>query len=345
MREPIVRSEAQLRERRRNIVVLSALGGLIVLVFLISMNTGYTRLSPFDVIRTLFGGGDADENLILFEFRLPRIVISVLVGMGLAVSGCVLQALSRNALADPGIVGVNAGAGLMVLLFVAFYASPAAAPVYVLPVIAWFGAFVTATFVFLLSYRRHKGLSPTRLLLNGVAVTSGISAVTIVLTLRISPEQYQFVATWMAGSIWGKDWSFVLALLPFLLVLLPYVWLKAQTINVLNLGESMARSLGARVTKEQVGLLAAAVGLAGTCVAVSGSIGFVGLLAPHLARRLIGPKHQVLIPASAFIGGLLVITADTIGRSILQPSGVPAGIVVAVIGAPYFLYLMVKAKK
>lgn len=337
-------SPAERRGRRRSLAVLATLGLLIAAAVIWSMNTGYVRLSPPDLLRTLLGGGTDKERLILFDFRLPRIAISVLIGAGLAVSGCILQAIFRNALADPGILGINAGAGLVVLMFIAFFPSTSAAPVFLLPVLAWIGAGMTAAIIFTLSYKRHQGLSPTRLLLTGVAVAAGISAATIVLTLRLRPEQYQFVATWMAGSIWGTTWKFVLALLPFIVILLPFVRYKARMMNVLNLGEHTAIGLGARVSREQALLLAAAVGLAGSCVAVSGGIGFVGLIGPHLARRLVGPRHEALLPASALTGSLLVVVADMIGRSILQPTEVPAGIVVAVIGAPYFLYLLARSR-
>lgn len=332
------------RKRNRGILMLSVLGALVVIVFIISMNTGYIRLSPMDVIRTLFGLGTNKQHLILFEFRLPRIVISVLIGAGLAVSGCIMQGVSRNALADPGILGINAGAGLMVMLFISFYPTTAAAPVFLLPVLALVGAGLTATLIYSLAYKRHQGLSPTRLLLTGIAVAAGMSAAMIVLTLKLSPEKYQFVATWMAGSIWGMNWKFVLSLLPWIVILLPYVFYKAQVMNVLNLGEQTATGLGARVSREQLKLLAAAVALAASSVAVSGGIGFVGLIGPHLARRLVGPKHQLLLPTSALVGSLLVITADTLGRWVLQPSEIPTGIVVAVIGAPYFLYLLTKTR-
>lgn len=332
------------RKKKRNIAVMITLSVLIVIMFIVSMNTGYIRLSPMDLLRTLFGAGTNKQELILFEFRLPRIVISVLIGAGLAVSGCVMQAISRNALADPGILGINAGAGLAVMLFISFYPSTAQAPVFLMPILAWIGAGFTAALICLLSYKRHENISPTRLVLTGVAVAAGISAAMIVLTLKLSPEKYQMVATWMAGSIWGTNWKYVLALLPFIAVLLPYVFYKARVMNVLNLGETTATGLGAHVSREQIALLAAAVGLAGSCVAVSGGIGFVGLIGPHLARRLVGPKHQLLLPTSALAGALLVITSDTIGRWILQPSEVPTGIVVAVIGAPYFLYLLARSK-
>lgn len=332
------------KKNRKNTVVLFIIGILIIIAFIISMNTGFIRLSPIEVVQTLFGAGTEKQHLILFDFRLPRIVISVLVGAGLAVSGCIMQGISRNALADPGILGINAGAGLAVMLFISFFPTTTAAPVYLLPVLALIGAGLTATLIYILAYKKGEGLSPTRLLLTGIAVAAGISAAMIVLTLRLSPENYQFVATWLAGSIWGSNWKFVLALLPWILVLLPFVFYKARVLNVLNLGEQMAIGLGTDIERERLALLAAAVGLAGACVAVSGGIGFVGLIGPHLARRLVGSKHEFLLPASALTGALLLIVADTIGRWILQPSEIPTGIVVAIIGAPYFLYLLARSK-
>ncbi|MFD2334411.1 FecCD family ABC transporter permease [Cohnella sp. GCM10020058] len=340
----MARSTASRFRTGRNAIVMLVLGALILLAFLVSMNAGYIRLPPSDVFRTLFGYGTAKQHLILFDFRLPRIVISVLIGAGLAVSGCVMQGISRNALADPGILGINAGAGLMVMLFVSFFPATAAAPIYLLPLLAFAGAALTAALIYALANRRHSALSQTRLLMTGIAVAAGISAASIVLTLKLSPEQYQFLATWLAGSIWGTTWKFVLSLLPWMMLLLPYVFYKARVMNVLNLGEATATGLGAHVGREQLKLLAAAVGLAASCVAVSGGIGFVGLIGPHLARRLVGPRHQALLPVSALVGALLVIVADTIGRTLLQPSEVPTGIVVAVVGAPYFLYLLAKSK-
>jgi len=332
------------RANTKNLMIIGVLGLLIIIVFMISMNTGFIKLTPLEVIRTLFGSGTDKQHLILFEFRLPRIVIAILVGMGLAVSGCVLQGISRNALADPGILGINAGAGLAVMLFISFFPSTTATPVFILPVLAFFGAGITAVIIYSLAYKRHEGISPMRLLLTGVAVAAGISSIMIVLTLRLDPENYQFVATWLAGSIWGSNWKFVLALLPWIIVLIPFVFSKARVLNVLNLGDLTATGLGASIEKERRILLAAAVGLAGASVSVSGGIGFVGLIGPHLARQLVGSRHQYLVPAAALTGGLLVLVADTIGRWILQPSEIPAGIVVAVIGAPYFLYLLSRLK-
>lgn len=335
---------ADRRKRKRAYTIMLIIGGLVILSFIISMNTGHIRLSPLDVFKTLFGMGVDNQPLILFEFRLPRIVISILIGAGLAVSGAILQGISRNALADPGILGINAGAGLMVMLFVSFYPITSNAPIFLLPIMALLGAGFAALLIFTLSYKKNEGISPTRLVLSGIGVAAGISAAMIVLTLRLDPEKYQFVATWMAGSIWGTNWKFVVALLPWIVILLPLVFYKARVLNVLNLGEQTSIGLGTPIKKEQIWLLAAAVGLAGSSVSVSGGIGFVGLIAPHLARRLVGPRHELMLPTSALLGSLLVIVGDTIGRTILQPSEIPVGIVVAVIGAPYFLYLLARSR-
>jgi iron complex transport system permease protein len=330
--------------RTREAGILTLLAALIVIIFIVSMNTGFMRLSPLDVLHTLLGEGTKQQKLILFDFRLPRIVISLLIGAGFAVSGSILQGLSRNALAEPSTLGINAGAGFAVLIFISFVPATTAGPIFVLPLLALAGAALTATLIYFLSYRRADGLSPTRLILIGIAVGAGIYAFQLILSLRLDPQNYQFVAIWLAGKIWGGDWRFVLALLPWILILLPFAFYKARVLNVLNLGDETSKGLGLPLERERLLLLAAAVALAGACVSVSGGIGFVGLIAPHLARRLVGPRHQIMLPAAALIGALLLLTADTIGRWILQPTEIPTGIVVAIIGAPYFLYLLAKSK-
>nr|WP_275422819.1 iron ABC transporter permease [Paenibacillus mucilaginosus] len=328
----------------RAAAVITGLCVLILLAFIISMNTGVIRLAPADVARTLFGGGTDQQKLILFDFRLPRIVISLLVGAGFAVSGAILQGVSRNALADPGLLGINAGAGLAVVLYISFFPVKEEAPVFFMPLLALLGAGTAAALVYLLAYKKEQGISSTRLILIGIAVAAGMGALMLVLTIRLDPKNYQFIAVWLAGSIWGTSWKYVTAVLPWMLVLLPLVFYKARVLDVLHLGEQVAAGLGVAIERERRRLLAAAVVLAGVCVAVGGGIGFVGLIGPHLARLLVGPKHRYLLPASALTGALMLLVADTLGRWILQPTEVPTGIVVAVIGAPYFLYLLSRSK-
>lgn len=329
----------------RNASIVVGCTALLLLFFVISMNTGYMKLTPLDTLRTLFGGGSAKENLILFDFRLPRIVVSILVGAGLALSGCIIQGVTKNALADPGLLGINAGAGLMVILYVLFFGAKSFLSVFTLPFLALLGAGIAAILIYMLAYKKHEGIAPMRLILTGVAMQAGILALTTLLVVKLEEDQFEFVATWQAGSIWGSNWRFVLALLPWLLLLIPYVLSKARVLDVLNMGDEVAYSLGASVEHERRTLLAAAVALAASCVAVSGNISFVGLLAPHLARRMVGPKHTILIPTCALTGAALVSLADTIARVIVQPAELPAGIVVAIIGAPYFLFLLAKSRQ
>lgn len=332
------------RKSAKRIAVLIVLGILLILSIIGSMNSGYTQLTLLDILRILLGGGSDKENLILFAFRLPRIVIATLVGAGLALSGCIIQGVARNALADPGLLGINAGAGLMVVLFVLFFPAKTALSVFTLPFLALIGAGLTAVLIYILAYKNLKGLSPLRLILTGVGMQVGISAAMIVLTILLDESQFNFVVVWQAGRIWGAGWKYVIALLPWLLVLVPYIFFKAQVLDVLGVGEETAWGLGVSVERERRALLAAAVALAASCVAVSGNISFVGLIAPHLARRLVGPGHQMLLPCCALAGALLVSVSDMLARTLVQPSEIPTGIVVAVVGAPYFLYLLAKSR-
>ncbi|MFV0412034.1 MAG: FecCD family ABC transporter permease, partial [Oscillospiraceae bacterium] len=231
----------------RNTAMVAGCAVLLVISFVVSMNTGYTKLSPLDTLRTLFGGGTGKENLILFSFRLPRIVVSILVGAGLALSGCIIQGVAKNALADPGLLGINAGAGMMVILYVVFFGTQSFLSIFTLPFLALAGAGITAIFIYALAFKKGEGVAPMRLILTGVAVQAGISAFTTVMVVKLDETQYDFVATWQAGSIWGSNWWFVLALLPWLLVFIPYVFGKFRVLDVLNMGDDVAYGLGAAV--------------------------------------------------------------------------------------------------
>ena len=330
------------KKKNKAVVTAIILLVLLIIIFLLSLNTGLIKIDPLTVINTFLGNGSEQDELLLLEFRLPRIVIAVLIGMGLAVSGTVLQGVVKNPLADPGIIGINAGAGLAVMIFVIYFSTELGNSVFIMPIVAFIGAGITAVVIYVFSYKKDEGVSPIRLILVGVAVAAGISALMIVLTLRIDPESYSFVATWLAGSIWGTSWNFVLALLPWLVILIPFVYFKSRVLDVMNLGDATAVSLGMNLERERRWLLAAAVALAAASVSVSGAIGFVGLIAPHMTRRLVGETHKYVIPIAALIGAVLVLTADTLGRLILQPAEIPTGVVVAIIGAPYFLYLLAK---
>lgn len=338
--------KAAWRRRRlaRNALITAACCALLAASLVIGANTGYSPLSLDDVLRTLGGGGTAKEQLVLFEFRLPRILIAALIGAALALSGCIIQAVTRNPLADPGLLGINAGASLVVILCLIAASTASAALAAALPLLAFGGAFAAAGIVYAVSYKRGEGTTPLRLVLVGIAVQAGITALTTLLSVRLDESQYTFVATFQAGSVWGSTMGQVLAMVPWLAVLAAYALSKARTLDVLSLGDQTAAGLGAAVERDRLRLLVAAVGLAAVSVAEGGSIGFVGLIAPHVARRLVGPGHRTLIPICALVGAVLVCAADTAARVVIQPDEVPAGVMAAILGAPYFLYLLAKAR-
>lgn len=324
--------------------IMGIIFALIVISFFISLNLGYIRIAPLDVLKTLFGYGTDKEKLVLFDFRLPRMVIAVLIGAGLAISGAILQGVSQNGLADPGILGINAGAGLAVVLFIFFFQGSTSSlgmlSIFIMPFAALLGGAFAAFLIYTIAWK--KGVTPTRLILVGIGVNAAFGALLIVFQLKMNPRDFMQATIWLSGSIWGTNWKFVLAILPWILFLIPFTIYKARYLNVLNLGDNTATGLGAAVERERRKLLLLAVGLAGSCVAVGGGIAFVGLVAPHLARRVVGPKHQIMLPTTALMGALLLLVADTIGRNILSPSEIPVGIVVSILGAPYFIYLLMK---
>lgn len=333
--------QGQFSTRQVQWTILIAILVLLAL-FVISMATGYVSLSPEQLVRTLLGKGTSREELILFEFRLPRILISVLVGMGLAVSGALLQSVTRNPLSDPGILGINAGAGFMVVIFMMFFSTESSPFLYALPLLALIGGLAAAALIYLFTYQKGKGVEPNRLVLVGVGIAAALNGLILTLSIQMDQEDYHFFANWMAGRIWGDDWNFVLALAPWIFCLIPWALFKSHTLNILSLHEQIAISLGTNVQRERLILIFISVALASSSVSVSGGIPFVGLMAPHIARALVGSRHQAFLPLAAVIGAILILTADTIGRVLLDPSGIPAGIVVTLIGAPYFMYLMAK---
>lgn len=318
--------------------------GAVLIVALISLNTGTIRLSPAEVWRTLLGYGSQDDKLVLFTYRLPRIVITMLAGLGLGAAGAVLQGVSRNALADPGILGLNAGAAFGLMIFVSFFRTMEGPAALLIPLFTFAGGIAAAAAVFLLAFDRRRGLVPIRLILMGIAIEAGLSSATLLLSLRLDPDTYAFAATWLAGSVWGRDWIHVGALLPWIALMLPLVLLRSRTLDVLSLGDETAAGVGSAVTRNRLLLMAAAVAMSCASVSMVGGIGFIGLVAPHIAKRLAGPLHRHSLPLAALSGMLILVTADTIGRSIFAPNAIPAGVVVAVIGAPLFFYLLLKRK-
>ncbi len=330
---------AMIRKQR---IILLVLLGLTAAVIVLGMGMGYSSLSYNRLFPTLLGEGTFKEEFVLFQVRLPRLLITWLAGMALALSGIILQGVTRNDLAEPGVIGINSGAGVAIALFFLFVPIDAGAFAYLLPLVAFAGAVLTAVCIYLFSYSKSSGLQPVRVVLIGIGFSMALSGVMIVLISSAERAKVDFIAKWLAGNIWGADWPFIWAILPWLLVLIPFSIYKANRLNLLALDEPVAIGVGIAVEKERLILLLTAVALAAAAVSVTGAIAFIGLLAPHLAKALVGPRHQLSVPVAIVLGGWLLLVADTIGRNLADPDGIPAGIMVALIGAPYFLYLLWK---
>jgi iron complex transport system permease protein len=328
-------------DRRVPAIALTILVVTLV-VLVISISYGEYDINPLEVVQTLIGALPADHpeyrnfNLVVHTFRLPRILTAFLVGAALATSGAIMQGITRNPLAEPGILGVSAGAGLAAVSIIVWFKD---VPVSVLPWAAFFGALATALAIYTLSWK-DGGSAPIRLILIGVAFAAVLGALTSFMLVFGDINDVQQAYVWLTGSVYGRNWEHVQTMGLWLLVLLPMAIFSARQLNVLNLGDEVARGLGMRVEAQRLFQLVISVALAAAAVAVAGTIGFVGLVAPHITRRLVGPSHDGLIPITAMFGGALLVVADLIGRWVISPSELPIGIVTALIGAPYFMYLL-----
>ena len=319
--------------------LIGGMAALAVVTSVASLAIGATPIAMSDVFAALTGDTSSDAARIVLDFQLPRVLLCWLVGIGLAVSGGIMQGVVRNPLAAPDIIGVTKGAGVAGMLLTLLVPTASAALV---PPVAFAGGLLGAVLVYVFAYRR--GASPVRLALVGIAVSAVFESV-IRFLLTKYPLNVNTSLIWLTGSLFGRGMDAVALAAPWILVLVPVVLILARRIDVLGLGDDMAAGLGEPVERSRRLLLLLGVALASACVAVSGTIGFVGLVAPHIARRLVGGKNLTSLLAAAVVGVLLMLVADTIGRGLAAPLEIPAGLVTAVIGGPYFLYLLVKLGK
>lgn len=284
--------------------------------------------------------------IVVMEIRLPRIVLGALIGAALAVSGAVMQGLFRNPLADPGIVGVSAGAGLGAAFFIVLGSSTLAPIMAVLGIYAVpFAAFTGGLITTLLLYRigtRGGFTSVATLLLAGIALGALAGAITGVLVYISNDQQMRDLQFWGLGSLAGANWEKMASVAPIILLMLFATPFLARGLNGLTLGEAAAAHIGIRVQRlKNISILLVAAAT-GASVAVSGGIGFVGIVVPHLLRLTIGPDHRYLLPASALLGACLLIAADTLARTIVAPAELPIGIITAFVGAPFFLWILLR---
>lgn len=317
----------------RQISLLVVFAVLACLGALVSVMLGSVEIPTTEILAALTGSGAGTHEQILMNIRLPRTIVAALVGINLALSGAILQAIMKNPLADPHIIGISSGAGLtgiIVLLAFPDYG-------YLVTPAAFVGAMGAALLIYILAWK--NGIRPIRIILAGVAVSAflgaGISALMIFYSDRVHSA-----LMWMVGGLSARSWPHVTMLYPYTIVAGILALLSARHLNILQLGDELAKGLGLHVELTRIALTAVASLLAASAVSVVGLLGFVGLIVPHAARLLVGSDYRYLLPASALLGAAVVTASDTFARVAFAPIELPVGIIMAALGAPFFLFLL-----
>ncbi|RBP81098.1 Fe(3+) dicitrate ABC transporter permease subunit FecD [Marinomonas rhizomae] len=278
----------------------------------------------------------SEHYFTVHEYRLPRTILAMLVGAMMALAGALVQGVIRNPLASPDVLGVSHGAGLAAVFYMSFFPN---ADISWLPAVALVGSLMAALMLWWLC-GQHS--STIKMAITGVALAA-LYASCIDFLMLVKPLEINNALLWLTGSLWGRGWNQLSMLLPWLL-LMPFALWLAKPLNLIHLGDDSAISLGIKANKLRLASLAIAVGLTASCVAICGPIGFLGLVAPHLTRKLVGGRHQILLPSTMLVGAILLLLADLAARTIDPPIELPAGIMTAIIGAPYFLWLLLRTK-
>ena len=328
------------RKRSKNIAATGAFIVITVLLlglFFISANIGSLRISFRELINGLFVEWNSDVATI-YDLRFPRIIISMLSGAAVAVSGVLFQAVLKNPLADPGIIGISSGAGFMAVIITAF----APSLFYFTPLFAFAGGVAAFIIVYSLSWK--GGLSPLRIILVGVAVNAMFTGLASAFN-SMNGGNMSGVASIVNGNITMKTWDDVHTLLPYVVIGLVMALFFSRTCNTLSLEDKTARSIGVNVNSMRMIISIIAVLLASISTAVAGAISFLGLIVPHIGRLIVGSDHKKLIPFSALLGAFTYLIADTLGRTIAMPYEIPAAIIMSVIGGPFFIILLRRSDK
>lgn len=325
----------------QSLAVTLGLALLLLASCLLALGAGSHPTSFREVLEALLYPETSELALIVREIRLPRIIMAVLVGAALGSAGLILQGLVRNPLASPDVIGITSGASAAAVLFL--WLGGATGSSLLLAPVAMAGAFLVALAITVLAWQR--GVSPSRLVLVGVGLAAALSALTTLL-LVLSPDSTAMNAyIWLTGSLYASQWHDVTALAPWLVLCWPIALIKLRHLDAQSMGDDMALGLGSALQWHRLLFLVLAVAMAGSAVAYAGAIGFIGLIAPHMARRLVSSGHAGLLPVTALLGALILVYADWIGRVAFVPRDLPAGIFVAGIGAPFFVYLLYRLRR
>lgn len=321
---------------------------LLVILFIscmMSVSYGTVKIGFVDVLRTLMNHAPSEQvQLVIFQFRLPRVILALMVGLCLGCVGFILQVLTKNPLADPGILGINSGASFGIVMYVFLVGSvDQVSTMSLMPLAGFIGGCIPGILIFVLSYQRGK-LHISKVILNGIALSSGFSALILFISLKMNPNDFEAANAWINGSLYRGNWEMVTALLPWLVVIL-FIFLKIKPLDILHFSDEMSTSLGLNPNKERIHLMIFAIILSCITVSIAGSISFVGLIAPHIAKNLVPPKAGYVLFTSCLLGMIILVISDFVAKNAAAPAEIPLSVVTGLIGIPYFFILFRKSKK
>lgn len=320
---------------------------LILILFFISifsLSIGDSQLSFFQTICSLFGQSGQFNSLIVQDIRLPRIIVAILGSGALGISGLLLQTLTANPLADSSILGVNTGAGFIVTLLIITTPFGESLTFKFIPILAIVGAYFIILILYYLSLNKDKKINTYKLIITGVAISSMLSGLMISLTGNINRYKMTYIINWLNGQINGDNWETITLIVPILIILIVISYSNWLPFNIMQLNDDSVKSIGVNLNFKRQLILFLSTSLSALSIVMIGNISFIGLLSTHISRVLVGQNYKLLIPSTLLIGALILLISDTITRVFLVGTTIPTGLIVTLIGSPYFIFLLIQSK-
>lgn len=332
---------------KRSMIILFITFIITLLSIVLSLSIGERFISFDRIIKAIFGMGSGGDRLIINTLRLPRTLVAFFVGASLGLSGAVLQGVVKNPLAAPNIIGITDSGSVGALIFLTLFTDPKnnslTTSIFYMPVFAFIGAFSAVILVYVLAFK--KGVNPFRLILIGIAISGAAKAITSVLIINGPVVFIKEAQLWIIGTVYGTNWTHVKLIGIWFVILFIITMIFIRELNIQNLDDGISYSLGSSVEKNRFILMVLSAAMAAGAVAVGGGISFVGLIAPHISRKLTNSSFENIVPLSTLVGGIIVVLSDMAARSLFFPLDLPVGIFTALIGAPFFIYLLIKNQR
>lgn len=317
---------------------------ILFILIIYSLSIGESHLGFIDTLFALLGQGNEFTQLIVQDIRLPRILVALIGGAALGLSGLLLQTLTSNPLADSSLLGVNTGAGFVVTLLAITTPFGEGLTFLLMPIFAILGAYGTLLLIYYVSLDSEKKVKPFRLIITGVGIATMMSGLMVSFVGNVNRYKMTYVINWLSGQINGDNWETIFLICPLITFLILLAYSQSLPFNIMLLNEESAQSLGIHLNQKRQLILLISTSLSALSIIMIGNITFIGLIAAHISRIILGPNHRLLIPSTLLMGSLILLVADTISRVFLVGSTIPTGLIVALIGAPYFIYLLSRYK-